>query len=84
MLVFTSGSMFMNPKNIKAWELIDQSGLRGFRINDEYHLYDHGQVLPKNKTYYLQNDFRFEYSNEIKYVSILLQDMFMKEPLLLG
>ena len=34
MLVYTSGSMFMNPKNIKAWELIDQSGLRGFRIND--------------------------------------------------
>lgn len=49
--------------------------IRGFRINDEYHLYDHGQVLPKNKTFYLQNDFRFEYSNEIEYVAMLLQDM---------
>ena len=49
--------------------------IRGFRINDEYHLYDHGQVLPKNKTFYLQNDFRFEHSNEIEYVSLLLQDM---------
>ena len=49
--------------------------IRGFRINNEYHLYDHGQVLPKNKTFYLQNDFRFDYSNEIEYVAILLQDM---------
>ena len=49
--------------------------IRGFRINDEYHLYDHGQVLPKNKTFSLQNDFRFDYSNEIEYVAILLQDM---------
>ena len=49
--------------------------IRGFRINDEYHLYDHGQVLPKNKIFYLKNDFRFDYSNEIEYVAILLQDM---------
>lgn len=49
--------------------------IRGFRINDEYHLYDHGQVLPKNKTFYLQNDFRFEYPKEIEYVALLLQDM---------
>lgn len=49
--------------------------LRGFRINDEYHLYDHGQVLPKNKAFNLHSDFRFEHSNKIEYIAMLLQDM---------
>jgi UDP-N-acetylmuramate dehydrogenase len=30
----TSGSTFINPAPHKAWELIDQSGLRGYRIGD--------------------------------------------------
>lgn len=28
----TSGSTFVNPKGLKAWELIDKVGLRGFKI----------------------------------------------------
>jgi UDP-N-acetylmuramate dehydrogenase len=30
----TGGSSFANPKDAKAWELIDKAGLRGYRIND--------------------------------------------------
>ena len=49
--------------------------VRGFRVNDDFHLYDYGQVLPKDEILYLKSDFRFEYQEEIKYVSIILQDM---------
>lgn len=66
---------FILPQIVISNSDYSHVAIRGFRINDEYHLYDHGQVLPKNKTFYLQNDFRFEYSNEIEYVAILLQDM---------
>ena len=34
MLVYTSGSMFMNTTTYKAWELIDSLGIRGYSIND--------------------------------------------------
>ena len=60
--------------------LIDNSDyshvvIRGFRVNDDFHLYDYGQVLPKDEAIYLKSDFRFEYTDEINYVSIILQDM---------
>lgn len=47
----------------------------GFRINDDYHIYDVGQVLPKNSLMFLRNDFKFLYKDEIKYVSLLMKDM---------
>lgn len=31
---FSAGSTFKNPKNKKAWEIIDQLGYRGYRYND--------------------------------------------------
>jgi len=60
--------------------LIDNSDyshviVRGFRVNDDFHIYDYGQVLPKDETLYLKSDFRFKYSKKINYVSIILQDM---------
>lgn len=30
----TSGSTFVNPENVKAWQLIDKAGLRGYKIGD--------------------------------------------------
>ena len=78
------GSLNEAPKNKNAYTLphilINNSDyshviIRGFIINDKYHLYDYGQVLPKDSTIYLKSDFRFEYQEEIKYVSIILQDM---------
>lgn len=49
--------------------------IRGFRINDDYHVYDYGQVLPKNKKAYLNSHFRFKYAETIEYFALLLQDM---------
>lgn len=51
------------------------SAIRGFRVNNDYHIYDYGQVVPKNKTICLENNFRFKYTDKIEYVAILLQDM---------
>ncbi len=49
--------------------------IKGFRINNDYHIYDIGQVLPKNSIIKLKNNFRFKYNDEINSVSIILQDM---------
>ena len=49
--------------------------IRGFVINKDYHLYDFGQVLPKNATILLINDYKFEFKDKISYVAILIQDM---------
>lgn len=49
--------------------------IRGFVINKDYHLYDFGQVLQKNATILLINDYKFEFKDEIRYVAILIQDM---------
>ena len=34
--VFSAGSVFKNLKNIKAWRLIDEAGLRGKEINGAF------------------------------------------------
>lgn len=47
----------------------------GFKINDDVHIYDYGQIFPKEKTLILKNDFCFKYDDDIKYVSLLLTDM---------
>lgn len=49
--------------------------VRGFRINEDYHIYDIGQVLPKNTIIDLRSYFKFEYTEEIKYVALILEDM---------
>ena len=49
--------------------------IRGFVINKDYHLYDFGQVLPKNTTILLINDYKFKFKGKISYVAILIQDM---------
>jgi UDP-N-acetylmuramate dehydrogenase len=33
---FSAGSVFKNPKNNSSWKLIDDAGLRGYRINDAH------------------------------------------------
>lgn len=47
----------------------------GFRVNGEHHIYDIGQVLPKNSLMRLYSDFKFKLKEDIKYVAILLMDM---------
>ena len=47
----------------------------GFRVNEEHHIYDIGQVLPKNSLMRLYSDFKFKLKEDIKYVAILLMDM---------
>ncbi|MBP5444544.1 MAG: hypothetical protein J6Y28_00090 [Acholeplasmatales bacterium] len=49
--------------------------LIGFRINEDYHCYDFGQVIPKNTCYRLFNNFRFRQSSEIKLLSLVIKDM---------
>ena len=47
----------------------------GFRINNDYHIFDVGQVLQKESLMVLRNDFNFNYNDDINYVSILIKDM---------
>lgn len=48
----------------------------GFRINNDYHLYDIGQVLSKNSLMILRNDFIFSIKeNKIDYMALLIEDM---------
>ena len=68
-------SAFILPQIIISNSDYSHVAIRGFRVNHDYHIYDYGQILTKNKTFYLQSDFRFEYKNEIEYMAILLQDM---------
>ena len=49
--------------------------VKGFKINEEFHVFDIIQVLPKNATVKLQNSFRFRFDDKIEYVAILLEDM---------
>ncbi len=49
--------------------------IRGFRINNDYHIFDFGQVLAKNSIVEMVSDFSFKYKNRIKNVSIVMQDI---------
>ena len=49
--------------------------VRGFRINNGYHIYDYGQVLSKNALIEMVGTYSFRYDNTIEYVSLILQDM---------
>lgn len=78
------GSLQESPKKNCACKLPEiiinnsdysHASVIGFRINNDCHLYDIGQVLPKNSTLKLDSDFRFIYKDEINYVAILIQDM---------
>lgn len=47
----------------------------GYRINNDYHIFDVGQVLPKDSLMILRNDFTFNYKENIQYISLLIKDM---------
>lgn len=47
----------------------------GFRINEDYHIYDIGQVLQKERLMLLNSNYKFEYKEEITYVALLIKDM---------
>ncbi len=49
--------------------------IRGFRINDDYHIYDIGQVINKNEEIILIDEYCFSYNKKISYVSLILQDV---------
>ena len=49
--------------------------LVGFKINDNYHIFDIGQVLEKSKYYDIESNFVFSYSKQIYYVALILRDM---------
>lgn len=51
------------------------TALWGFRINDDIHIYDIGQVIPKNAFVEMNSTYKFIYNDEIKYVALLLKDM---------
>lgn len=68
-------SAFMLSEIIISNSDYSHVAIRGFRVNNDYHIYDYGQILTKNKTFYLKSDFRFDYKSKIEYVAILLQDM---------
>ena len=49
--------------------------IRGFRINDDYHIYDIGQLINKNEEIILLDEYDFTYNKKINYVSLILQDI---------
>ncbi|MBQ8451664.1 MAG: hypothetical protein IJ538_02685 [Clostridia bacterium] len=49
--------------------------IRGFRINNDYHIFDYGQVLAKNSIVEMVSNFKFKYKNRINYISIIMQDI---------
>ena len=49
--------------------------VKGFKVNEYYHIFDIMQVLPKNTTFDLKCNFRFRFDDPIEHVSILLEDM---------
>lgn len=51
------------------------ASLIGFIINDKCHFYDIGQVLPKDTECLMNNDFEFEFDEQIETVSLIIQDM---------
>ena len=78
------GTLSYNNKRSKYYTLpaivisnadYSYSTLVGFRINNDYHLYDIGQVLKKNTLMILRNDFKFNYKEKINKVSLLIMDM---------
>ena len=78
------GTLVSSNKNKHSYELsyfllanTDYSycSVIGFRINDSFHLYDYGQVLPKNSNIALRSSFKFKFKQKIKYFAILIEDM---------
>lgn len=49
--------------------------IRGFKINEDYHIFDRGQILDKNTRVLIRTDYRFTYKRKIKDVSILIEDL---------
>ena len=47
----------------------------GFKINNDIHLYDIGQVIKKDSIFVLKDSYRFLFNEEIKYVALILKDM---------
>ncbi len=66
---------FMMPEFVISNSDYSHVAVKGFKINDDYHLFDIVQVLPKNTTVRLKNNFRFRFDEPIEHVSIILQDM---------
>ena len=42
---YTAGSTFENPKGMKAWELIENMGFKGYQINGAMVSYKHANFL---------------------------------------
>lgn len=49
--------------------------LLGFKINEDYHFFDYGQLLDKNSFNQVISNYVFTYEGEIKYIALLFGDM---------
>ena len=51
------------------------TSLWGFRINNNVHFYDFGQVIPKDSCFVLKSNYKFVLNEEIKYIALVFKDM---------
>lgn len=71
----TCGSTFKNPEGLSAWKLIDECGLRGFKLN--------GAFISQKHTNFIMNDGTAASKDVINLVKLIQKEVLTKKNILL-